>query len=64
MFEAPKKLFLHVGCGPAMKENTTKECSKNDWEEIRFDIESSVSPDYLGTMTNMSAVTGGLVDAI
>jgi hypothetical protein len=64
MNETAKKVFLHVGCGPALKEHTTKEFSKNDWEELRLDIDPRVSPDYVGTMTNMAAVTDDLVDAI
>ena len=64
MSDTNPKLFLHVGCGPALKENTTKEFSRDDWEELRFDIDPSVNPDYVGTMTDMSAVTDNLVDAI
>jgi SAM-dependent methyltransferase len=64
MPEAPQKLFLHVGCGPALKENTTKEFSQNNWRELRFDIDPSVSPDYIGTMTDMSAVADDSFDAI
>ena len=64
MAEAPPKLFLHVGCGPALKKNTTKEFARNDWEELRFDIDPNVSPDYVGTMTDMSALSDEFVDAI
>ena len=27
----------------------------DDWQEVRFDIDESVAPDLIGTMTDMSA---------
>jgi hypothetical protein len=56
--------FLHVGCGPKTKTETTRGFNKADWSEVRFDIDPSVSPDVIGTMTDMSAVATGSVDAI
>ena len=35
-----------------------------NWQEIRLDIDVSVQPDVLGTMTDMSAVPSGSIDAI
>ena len=64
MTENSEKKFLHVGCGPAHKENTTAEFSQGRWHELRFDIDPNVNPDYVGTMTDMSAIEDGLVDAI
>lgn len=58
------KTFLHVGCGQKRKNQTTKEFSQGDWKELRFDIDQSVEPDYIGTMTDMSAIEDGSVDAI
>jgi hypothetical protein len=58
------KTFLHVGCGTVPKEKTTKEFSKDRWKELRFDIDPAVKPDYIGTMTDMSAIGDGFVDAI
>lgn len=58
------KTFLHVGCGPQTKANTTKEFSTDNWKELRFDIDPSAKPDYIGTMTDMSAIDDGFVDAI
>jgi len=48
--------FLHVGCGPKTKTSTTRGFNSPDWEEIRFDIDEKVSPDIIGTMTDMSSV--------
>lgn len=58
------KTLLHVGCGPKNKNNTIKGFSTPDWKEIRLDIDSSVSPDVIGTMTDMSAVATESVDAV
>lgn len=54
--------FLHVGCGPKRKQQTTRTLAQ--WNEIRLDIDSSVAPDVTGTMTDMSAVAAGSVQAI
>ena len=56
------KTFLHVGCGPKRKDRTTKALST--WDELRFDIDVSVQPDLVGTMTDMSSVLSESVDAI
>ncbi len=58
------KSFLHVGCGPKRKDRTTKGFNTPGWTEIRLDIDPSVSPDVIGTMTDMSAVATASVDAI
>jgi hypothetical protein len=52
--------FLHVGCGHKRKERTTKALSS--WNELRFDIDESVKPDLVGTMTDMSTVSSESVD--
>ena len=62
---APPKTFLHVGCGPARQANTTSGFADvGAWREWRFDIDPSVQPDLIGTMTDMSAVPNEAVDAI
>lgn len=58
------KSFLHVGCGPKRKDRTTRGLNTPEWTEIRLDIDPSVSPDVIGTMTDMSAVASESVDAI
>ena len=57
------KTFLHVGCGPENKSNI-KGFNKDNWKEIRFDIDKNVNPDIEGTLTDMSLVETGSVDAI
>jgi predicted SAM-dependent methyltransferase len=56
--------FLHVGCGPKRKDRTTHAFSSPDWAELRFDIDESVKPDLVGTMTNMASVSSGSVNAV
>ena len=58
------KTFLHVGCGPKHKNQTTAAFLSDDWEEKRLDIDPTVVPDVVGTMTDMSAVASGSIDAI
>ena len=58
------KTFLHVGCGPKHKNQTTRGFDTPDWTELRLDIDASVAPDIIGTMTDMSAVASESVDAI
>ena len=54
--------FLHVGCGTKRKDLTTAGFA--DWNELRFDIDESVKPDLVGTMTDMSSVSSESVDAV
>lgn len=58
------KTFLHVGCGPKRKQQTTRGFNSDDWKEVRLDIDAGVQPDVTGTMTDMSAVASGSVQAI
>jgi predicted SAM-dependent methyltransferase len=58
------KTFLHVGCGHKRKDRTTHGFNIDAWSEIRLDIDSSVSPDVTGTMTDMASVASSSVNAI
>lgn len=58
------KTFLHVGCGPKFKDRTTRGFNTPDWHEQRLDIDASVKPDIVGTMTDMSQVPSASVDAV
>lgn len=58
------KTFLHVGCGPKRKNETTRVFASEDWLEERLDINPSVLPDVVGTMTEMSAVPTSSVQAV
>jgi hypothetical protein len=56
--------LLHVGCGASRIEQTTPGFNDGSWSEIRIDINGLNSPDIIGSMTDMSAVTSESVDAI
>jgi predicted SAM-dependent methyltransferase len=56
--------FLHIGCGQKRKNQTTRGFNTGAWTELRFDIDESVKPDLVGTMTDMSSVASESVDAI
>ena len=57
------KTFLHVGCGFQNKSDL-KGFDNDNWKEIRFDIDKNVNPDIEGTLTDMSLVETGSVDAV
>jgi len=56
--------FHHMGCGPKRKNQTSRGFNTDTWVELRFDIDESVQPDLIGTMTDMSSVESESVDAI
>jgi predicted SAM-dependent methyltransferase len=56
--------LLHVGCGPKRKDRTTPGFNQPQWRELRLDIDVSVKPDVVGTMTDMRAVADASVDAV
>jgi len=58
------RTFLHVGCGPTRKGPKTPGFDGDDWSEIRLDIDPMVSPDLIGTITDLSAVETGSMDAV
>lgn len=58
------RTFLHVGCGPARKEHTTRGFNTGAWRELRLDIDPNAQPDVVGTMTDMNAVPPGSVQAV
>ncbi|WP_244492350.1 methyltransferase domain-containing protein [Aureimonas sp. AU12] len=59
-----EKACLHVGCGAPNPKKLPDFFRQSDWREIRFDIDPSVQPDIIGTMTDMSAVESGSMDAL
>jgi len=55
---------LHVGCGPQTLASFPPLHTAGDWQEIRLDIDASVSPDVLGSMTDMSGIEDGGVKVV
>jgi hypothetical protein len=60
----PMPVLLHVGCGPKRKAQTTPGFQGEEWRELRYDIDASVEPDIVGSMTDMSAMADGSIDAL
>jgi len=58
------KTVLHVGCGPADPKSLHSTFHGPEWKEIRYDINPDVRPDILGSMTDMTAVPEGTMDAV
>ena len=58
------KKLLHVGCSTLTKKDTIPYFFSDDWQEIRFDIDLTVNPDIVGTLTEMGALDSESVDAI
>lgn len=56
--------LLHIGCGLKRKDQTLPAFQSDDWQEVRLDIEEGVAPDIIVTMTDMSAVETGSMDAL
>ena len=57
------KTVLHVGCGQVHVLGSNGFTSPQ-WKEVRYDIDSSVQPDIVGSITNMSNVATETVDAV
>ena len=57
------KTFLHAGCG-TVKKSQLPGFSNNSWQEIRYDNNEIANPDIKGTLTEMSQVKTGSLDAI
>ena len=55
--------FLHVGCGAQTKQSL-KGFNSDHWREIRFDINPDVNPDFIGSITDMSAVKSSTVNSV
>ena len=55
---------LHVGCGQKTLAQMPPGFRDGDWEEVRFDVQASVRPHIVGSMTDMSAVADNSMDAL
>jgi predicted SAM-dependent methyltransferase len=57
------KTLLNVGCGWS-NISQIKGFDKDDWKEIRLDIDIAVKPDVVGSLTDMSLIETGSIDAV
>ena len=58
------KKFLHVGCGQNTKEKDNSVFNTNEWEEVRLDIDETLKPDIIASLTDMSSVEDASYDAV
>ena len=54
--------LLHVGCGRKRIDRTP--FAGSGWRELRLDIDPSVSPDLVGSLTDLGAVDDASIDAV
>jgi hypothetical protein len=55
------KRVLHVGCGI---KTLAKDPLFRGWAETRFDLDPRVKPDIVGSITDLSAIGAGEMDAV
>jgi SAM-dependent methyltransferase len=65
-FAAPpgKQVVLHVGCGPRDHNALHHTYHGPGWHEVRLDVDPGVKPDVIASITDMSPVPSGAVDAV
>lgn len=61
---AGSRTVLNVGCGHPHRRHLHRYFHGPEWREIRLDIDPAVRPDVISSITNMSAVGSGSVDAV
>jgi len=59
-----KKIVLHVGCGPLNDLTFHPHFKREEWDEIRLDIDADVKPDIVASLTDMRVVPSSSVDAV
>ncbi len=55
---------LHVGCGDRDRNKLPPIFYHPRWREIRLDIDPDVCPDFVASITDMSVISDGFVDAV
>lgn len=55
---------LNAGCGPQSARGLASLFASADWEEIRLDIDPSVSPTVVGSITDMNTFSSEYFDAV
>jgi hypothetical protein len=58
------RTFLHVGCGPLRKHQTTAGFDRPEWQEVRVDVDAAMAPDIVAGMTDMSPVPDNFAEAL
>ncbi|MEA1647581.1 methyltransferase domain-containing protein [Nitrospirillum sp. BR 11164] len=58
------RTVLHVGCGIHRPDKLHSLFLSSEWREVRLDIDPSVQPDIVASITDLSMVADGSVDAV
>jgi predicted SAM-dependent methyltransferase len=58
----PRKIVLHAGCGSVVLPEVRFPAAA--WREIRLDIDAGHRPHVVGSLTDMSGIASGSVDAV
>jgi SAM-dependent methyltransferase len=61
---ARQRQVLHVGCGPYIEAKLHQTFRKGGYREVRLDIDPKVQPEIVASMTDMSVVETGSMDAL
>jgi len=64
MEQTAQRIVLHVGCGPADRNNLHERFRGADWHEFRVDLDPSVKPDLVASITNLRQMAEGSADAV
>jgi ubiquinone/menaquinone biosynthesis C-methylase UbiE len=55
---------LHVGCGAKDNQSLHQRFRGREWREIRLDLDPSVTPDVVASITDMRPIADASVDAV
>ena len=58
------KRVLNAGCGPKSTRGVASLFASTQWEEIRLDIDPSVGPTVVGSITDMASFASEHFDAV
>ena len=61
---AVSKTVLNVGCGYPLRQKLHRHFHGPEWREIRLDLDPTVQPDIVCSITDMSPVAADSVDAV
>jgi predicted SAM-dependent methyltransferase len=62
--ELQRLTVLHVGCGSREASGLHQAFQGPNWCELRLDIDPTVNPDVVASITDMSPVADGSVEAV
>ncbi len=58
------KLVLHVGCGHYHPQLLHPVFRRDNWQEVRLDLNPDVAPDIVASITDLSPIADSSIDAV